>query len=190
MVLNVSRRQSKFANEVHSRQLLGIIQSILVQLAINNGLGRKLSTMKDYQLARFLKVGTSGSQSTEPMRRAQFPRSVANRLSSQYEYAAQILLIATIALSKLSLGLLFKNLMTSRRSLLASQILIGTIVAWAVASILALAFRCSMSAPWQWNQASQCIDQVRMLHMASSPPAASSADHGHCRPRYFKLSQH
>jgi hypothetical protein len=78
----------------------------------------------------------------------------------QYEYAAQILLIATIAFSKLSLGLLFKNLMTSRRSSIANQTLMGVIIAWALASIIALALRCSMPTPWKWDQPDQCINQV------------------------------
>lgn len=98
--------------------------------------------------------------------------SVADHL--QYEYAAQILLVATIALSKLSLGLLFKNLMTSRRSLLASQVLVGVVVAWGIASILALALRCSIPAPWKWNHASQCIDQVRLPQSAWLGPFAKT----------------
>lgn len=79
---------------------------------------------------------------------------------SQYENAAQILLIATIAFSKLSLALLFKNLMTSRRSSIANQTLMGVIIAWAVASIIALALRCSMPTPWKWDQPDKCIHQV------------------------------
>ncbi|KAJ5166313.1 uncharacterized protein N7482_005094 [Penicillium canariense] len=117
--------------------LLGIIQSILAQLAISNGLGRRVLNLGDHQLVRYLK----------------------------YEYAAQILLIATIAFSKLSLGLLFKTLMTSRRSSIANHALMGVIIAWALASILALAFRCSMPTPWRWDQPGQCINQAVLFQV-------------------------
>ncbi|KAJ5895948.1 uncharacterized protein N7473_005347 [Penicillium subrubescens] len=115
--------------------LLGIIQSVLAQLAISNGLGRRLLNIGDHQLEKYLK----------------------------YEYAAQILLIATIAFSKLSLGLLFKNLMTSRRSSITNQTLMGVIIAWALASIIALALRCSMPTPWKWDQHDQCINQAALF---------------------------
>ncbi|KAJ5665958.1 uncharacterized protein N7477_008406 [Penicillium maclennaniae] len=115
--------------------LFGILQSIFVQLAISNGLGRKLATIGSDELVRYLK----------------------------YEYAAQLLLIVTVAFSKISLGLLFKNLMTSRRYLRTNQVLMGVIIAWAVASILALALRCSMPTPWMWNSPDKCIDQAALF---------------------------
>ncbi|KAJ5698924.1 hypothetical protein N7462_000929 [Penicillium macrosclerotiorum] len=115
--------------------LFAIIQSILVQLAISHGLGRRASTIGESRLADYLK----------------------------YEYAAQILLIVTITFSKLSLGLLFKNLMTSRRSLFANQALMGIIVAWAVASVLALALRCPMPSPWEWNRLDKCVNQTALF---------------------------
>lgn len=102
---------------------------------MSNGLGRKASTIGSLELVRYLK----------------------------YEYAAQILLIVTIAFSKISLGLLFKNLMTSRRYLRTNQVLMGVIIAWAVGSILALALRCSMPTPWQWNTPAKCINQTALF---------------------------
>lgn len=77
----------------------------------------------------------------------------------QYWYVAQILLIATIALSKLSIGLLFKNLMSKGPPFIANWTLVATIVAWAVASIIALAARCSSPHPWDFVNG-KCIDQV------------------------------
>ncbi|KAJ5149715.1 hypothetical protein N7448_001293 [Penicillium atrosanguineum] len=115
--------------------LFGILQSILVQLAISNGLGRKLATIGSHELVLYLK----------------------------YEYAAQILLIVTVAFSKISLGLLFKNLMTSRRYLRTNQVLMGVIIAWAVGSIFALALRCSMPTPWMWNSPDKCINQAALF---------------------------
>ncbi|KAJ5612061.1 hypothetical protein N7510_005255 [Penicillium lagena] len=120
--------------------ILGILQSIFVQLAISNGLGRKISTIENQQLVLYLK----------------------------YEYAAQILLIATTALSKLSLGLLFKNLMTSRRYSRTNQGLMVVIIAWTIASILALVLRCTISAPWKWNVPDQCINQIALFQVIAA----------------------
>lgn len=57
MVSNISQRPENLLTSSLATQLSGVIQSVLVQLAISNGLGRKLSAMKDHQLPRFLKVG-------------------------------------------------------------------------------------------------------------------------------------
>ncbi|KAJ5637627.1 hypothetical protein N7490_007506 [Penicillium lividum] len=116
-------------------KLSGLIQSIIVQLAISNGLGRKRPTIDNHHFRLFLK----------------------------YEYVAQILLIVTIALSKLSSGLLFKSTLTSRGYLRSNLGLIGVITAWAIASILALAFRCSLPTPWEWNLPGQCINQAALF---------------------------
>ncbi|KAJ5113648.1 hypothetical protein N7456_002182 [Penicillium angulare] len=115
--------------------LLGILQSIFVQLAISDGLGRKRSTVTNHEFLQFLK----------------------------HEYVAQILLIMTIALSKLSLGLLFKSTMTSRRFSWANWTLMAVITAWAVGSILALALRCSLPTPWLWSSSDKCINQAALF---------------------------
>lgn len=66
----------------------------------------------------------------------------------QYIYVAQILLVVSIALSKLSIGLLFKSLMNRGITQWANWGLIGAIMAWAIGSIAALAARCSSPHPW------------------------------------------
>ncbi|OKL59749.1 hypothetical protein UA08_04917 [Talaromyces atroroseus] len=62
----------------------------------------------------------------------------------------KILLIATVSLSKLSISLLFKSLMNRGFSQWANWGLISAIVAWAIASIVALAARCSSPRPWDF----------------------------------------
>ncbi|KAJ5660053.1 hypothetical protein N7507_006504 [Penicillium longicatenatum] len=83
--------------------------------------------------------------------------------AATYEYVAQILLIVTIALSKISSGLLFKSTLTSREYTWANMTLIGVISAWAIGSILALALRCSLPTPWEWNLPEKCIDQAALF---------------------------
>ncbi|KAJ6103055.1 hypothetical protein N7486_005482 [Penicillium sp. IBT 16267x] len=115
--------------------LSGVLQSIFVQLAISNGLGQKRPTIDNRHFRLFL----------------------------NYEYVAQILLILTLALSKVSSGLLLKGSLTSRGYTWANWTLIGVISAWAIGSILALALRCSLPTPWEWNLPEKCIDQAALF---------------------------
>lgn len=81
--------------------------------------------------------------------------------TKQYIYIAQILMIVTVALSKLSIGLLFKSLMNVGIARWANWGLIGAVIAWAVASIVALAARCSSPYPWSFV-GGKCDSQVRI----------------------------
>jgi hypothetical protein len=74
-------------------------------------------------------------------------------------------MIVTVALSKLSIGLLFKNLMNRGIARWANWGLIGAVIAWTVASIVALAARCSSPHPWSFVDG-KCDYQVRGLLMA------------------------
>uniref|UniRef100_A0A093VNT6 Rhodopsin domain-containing protein n=1 Tax=Talaromyces marneffei PM1 TaxID=1077442 RepID=A0A093VNT6_TALMA len=67
-----------------------------------------------------------------------------------YIYVAQILMIATIALSKLSIGLLFQSLMDIGIARWANLGLNSAVIMWAVASIAVLAARCSSPHPWSF----------------------------------------
>jgi hypothetical protein len=69
-------------------------------------------------------------------------------------------MIVTIALSKLSIGLLFKSLMNRGIASWANWALISAVIAWAVASIIALAARCSSPHPWSFVNG-KCDYQVR-----------------------------
>lgn len=112
--------------------VLGVIQSIMLALALHYGLGMKINTLSPSQLAQYFK----------------------------YEYVAELLLIATVACSKVSIGLLFKNLMTYGWTLRASQITMVVIGLWAVASMVALAFQCDLPHPWKFT--GHCIDRAAL----------------------------
>lgn len=100
--------------------LVAILQSVFVQLAISHGLGKKQDIVSAHDLDLF----------------------------ERYMYGAQILMIVSIALSKLSIGLLFKNLMNRGIALWANWALISAVIAWAAASTIAFAARCSSPHPW------------------------------------------
>ncbi|KAJ5939531.1 hypothetical protein N7466_002665 [Penicillium verhagenii] len=119
--------------------LSGLLQSIIVHLAISSGLGRKHPTVDNIHFKEFLK----------------------------YEYVAQILLVVTIALAKVSSALLFKSTLTSRTFTWGNWALIGVITAWSIASILAMAFRCALPTPWEWVP-DQCINQSALFKASAS----------------------
>ena len=54
-------------------------------------------------------------------------------------------------------------MMSDKRTVLWSRILLGVVVAWAFASVIALAFQCSLPRPWDSN--GRCVDQA-VLHYA------------------------
>jgi hypothetical protein len=134
---------------IQTSQVLGILQSVFVQLAVNHGLGKQRAIVSDSDFALYEKVLQHVSRSAERRR---------SLTQHQYEYAAQILLVATIACGKTSLALLVKSLMAEGYTLIASQGLIAVIVLWGFSSIMALAFRCSLPRPWEFTE--HCIDQV------------------------------
>jgi hypothetical protein len=49
-------------------------------------------------------------------------------------------------------------MMSDRRTTRTSQILLAIVVAWAFASVMALAFQCSLPTPWDSN--GRCVNQV------------------------------
>ncbi|KAH8700111.1 hypothetical protein BGW36DRAFT_424948 [Talaromyces proteolyticus] len=114
--------------------IAGLVQSVIVQLAISHGLGQRQDIVSTNNLDLF----------------------------QRYLYVAHILLILTIALSKLSIALLFKSLMSKGVPFYASWSLIGVITAWAVASIVALAVQCSSPHPWDFVDG-KCIDQAALF---------------------------
>ncbi|EEA20052.1 hypothetical protein PMAA_039190 [Talaromyces marneffei ATCC 18224] len=102
--------------------IIAILQSVFVQLAITHGLGKRQDIVSTEDLSLFEK----------------------------YIYVAQILMIATIALSKLSIGLLFQSLMDIGIARWANLGLNSAVIMWAVASIAVLAARCSSPHPWSF----------------------------------------
>lgn len=107
--------------------------------------------------------------------------SVPNTAFVQFAYAAEILLIATVACAKLSLALLVQSLMAEGYTLLGSRVLVAGIAAWAFSSIIAVAFRCSLPRPWEFT--GNCINQVSDLLPLLS---VGSNEHGYLgRPFQF-----
>ncbi|KAE9381148.1 hypothetical protein N431DRAFT_424762 [Stipitochalara longipes BDJ] len=110
--------------------VLGIVQSIFVQFAIDHGLGRRRATVADSDFDLYQK----------------------------YEYTAHILLIPAMGCAKLSLVFLIQSLLAEKYSLLAGRGLLFIIIGWTIGSILAQSFQCSMPHPWDFT--GNCVGQL------------------------------
>ncbi|GFF45087.1 hypothetical protein IFM46972_07709 [Aspergillus udagawae] len=108
---------------------LGIIQSALVQLAIDHGLGKRINVVSTNDLTSF----------------------------DKYIYGTQILLLATVTCSKFSLAFLFRSLTAQGNVLRLSQGLMVVIGLWASSSIVALAFQCALPHPW--DTTGRCVNR-------------------------------
>ena len=78
---------------------------------------------------------------------------------SQLFYASLLLNVVVQASSKVSVNLLFNQLQPFRVFLIANFVSLGFNVAWAVASLLAVAFRCRLPYPWKLGP-NRCVDMV------------------------------
>jgi hypothetical protein len=81
----------------------------------------------------------------------------------QAGYAADILYIITLALSKLSTAFLFLRLTPGRGHSFAIWSTICLSIAWAFASVLVVSFRCHPTHPWT-DVDSTCSNLVRSSH--------------------------
>ena len=75
-------------------------------------------------------------------------------------YAADILYIATLGISKAATIFLIARLTRLKSHILACHVIAGLVAAWTVASILTVAIRCNKSSPWLSQNNATCLDLV------------------------------
>ncbi|KAF5602213.1 uncharacterized protein FSUBG_7888 [Fusarium subglutinans] len=111
--------------------LLYFIQTACVVAACNYGLGEHRDALSDEDFGRFSKL----------------------------MYASRIFGILVHATTKVSLGLLIRQIDRQGGLNTANMILGGVVVAWAISGLFATAFQCSMPEPWLAENAAQCPNQ-------------------------------
>lgn len=74
-------------------------------------------------------------------------------------YASRILAILVHATTKISLGLLIRQIDRQGGLHIANMALGGVVIAWAVAGVLTSAFACPMPQPWLADSSAQCPSQ-------------------------------
>ncbi|KAF5642509.1 uncharacterized protein FTJAE_3666 [Fusarium tjaetaba] len=111
--------------------LLYFIQTACVVAACNHGLGEHRDAQSDQEFGRFSKL----------------------------MYASQILRILVHATTKVSLGLLIRQIDRQGGLNTANMILGGVVIAWAISGVFATAFQCPMPEPWLAENNAQCPNQ-------------------------------
>ncbi|KKZ68502.1 hypothetical protein EMCG_05861 [[Emmonsia] crescens] len=105
-------------------------ETICINFACSNGLGRHRSALSDKLFQSF----------------------------SKFFYASQILDIASLACSKVALTLLIIYIKPLSAVLYACRCLLGVITTWAVVGIIAIAAQCDPPRPWDFGEG-RCINQ-------------------------------
>ncbi|RDI80282.1 hypothetical protein Vi05172_g9749 [Venturia inaequalis] len=100
--------------------VLGVVQSILVMLAVKAGLGRKLDLLSPRQIDKVYVLS----------------------------YACDLIFIVIIALSKISAAGLIARLSRQKSHLTSCRVVAGLAAMWGASSILVIGIGCSPRAPW------------------------------------------
>ncbi|KAL4958114.1 hypothetical protein BDW69DRAFT_154670 [Aspergillus filifer] len=115
--------------------IIAIIQVVVLQKAVDNGLGKHQD-----------RLGESDVQTW-----------------SKLAYAAHILLILVMSLAKLSTILLIRKLTPSGSLRRYCTITTGIVVAWTIFAILGLALQCKLPGPWLYGP-DRCVGQGAIFY--------------------------
>ncbi|MCJ1238266.1 hypothetical protein MMC14_006255 [Varicellaria rhodocarpa] len=113
-------------------QVLALLQSVIVQLAINHGLGRHRDKISSSNFVLF----------------------------SKYEYAGEILVILVLVCAKISIALLIQRLTPQTRFVRSTWLVMMVVLGWGIFSVLGLAFQCGVHQPWI-SAPDKCVKNVR-----------------------------
>lgn len=86
----------------------------------------------------------------------------------QSDYAADLLYIITIYLSKASAVFLFLRLTPNKAHKLFCWSIMGTSTLWVILSLFLVALRCQLSQPWVVNE--RCVNLVSFTAATHHPP--------------------
>ncbi|EXJ91508.1 hypothetical protein A1O3_00056 [Capronia epimyces CBS 606.96] len=114
-------------------EFLGFAQTITITIAVHFGLGQRRKALSDSKFESFEKT----------------------------MYASNILLILVLAAAKASVTHLIITINPTHRLLLSCYGILGFVSLWALASVLALAFQCSLPHPWDFED-NRCVDQFAL----------------------------
>ena len=124
----------------------------MIHAAVDRGLGRHRSSLSPSEFDQYSKVGCTRSDCS-------FFFSPVELTRLQFNYTSQILTIIIVCLAKLSMTMLITAITPSRAIFNACRLSNVVVVAWAGASIIALAFQCRVPRPWDFTPG-RCINQV------------------------------
>ncbi|KAL4989440.1 hypothetical protein BDW68DRAFT_156778 [Aspergillus falconensis] len=114
---------------------ISIVQVVLLQKAVDNGLGRHEAHLSESQIQRL----------------------------SKFAFAAQLLLVIVLSLSKLSTTLLIWKLTPSRRLRQYCAIAAAVIAGWTIFALFSISFQCQLPEAWLYAPG-QCAGQGALFY--------------------------
>ncbi|GMF71867.1 unnamed protein product [Aspergillus oryzae] len=132
------QRRTAVNTPIWAALILAIIQVVLLQKAVDHGLGRHQDLLSDDDIQTW----------------------------SKFAYAAHILLIGAMSLSKMSTILLIWRLTPSKILRRSCAVATGIVVGWSIFAVLGIAFQCEMPGPWLYSP-ERCAGEVS-IHQDSS----------------------
>ncbi|KAK9576067.1 hypothetical protein V6Z92_009347 [Aspergillus fumigatus] len=134
----LKRRRTTTSYPIYVGTVVAIIQTIILQYAVKYGLGKK--------------QGSLAADSFEQY--------------SKYNYAAQLLYIIPVALSKLSTTLLVHMLTPQRGLQNACLATMGAIGIWTVFALCAIAFQCPLPDAWLYRPG-RCTAKGALMYLVA-----------------------
>jgi hypothetical protein len=135
---------AKFGSAIHFKQrrtaantpiwvalILAIVQVVVLQKAVDHGLGKHQSRLSEDDIQAW----------------------------SKFAFAAHILLIVVLALSKISTILLVWKLTPSKSLRRSCAVTAGIVVGWLIFALLSIAFQCGLPNPWLYSP-ERCAGEV------------------------------
>ncbi|RDW72596.1 uncharacterized protein DSM5745_07768 [Aspergillus mulundensis] len=120
--------------------ILSIIQVVVLQKAVDNGLGRHEDRLSESQIQTLSKAS-----------RAQLCHFRSRTDQSQFSFAAQLLLLIVLSLTKLSTILLIWKLTPSKSLRLHCTITAGVVVGWTIFALFGISFQCQLPEAWLYR---------------------------------------
>ncbi|GAB1199534.1 hypothetical protein APSETT444_008884 [Aspergillus pseudonomiae] len=117
------QRRTAVNTPIWAALIFAIIQVVLLQKAVDHGLGKHQDRLSDGDIQAW----------------------------SKFAYAAHLLLIVALSLSKMSTILLIWKLTPSKSLRRSCAIAAGIVVGWSIFAVFGIAFQCEMPGPWLYS---------------------------------------
>lgn len=130
-VIYFKQRRTAVNTPIWAALVLSIIQVVVLQKAVDHGLGKHEARLSDGDIQAWNKLA----------------------------FAAHILLVIVLSFSKMSTILLVWKLTPSNSLRRSCIITAGIVVGWAIFAVFGIAFQCEMPDPWLYSP-KRCAGQV------------------------------
>lgn len=134
-VIYFKQRRTAVNTPIWIALVLAIIQVVLLQKAVDHGLGKHHNRLSEGDIQAW----------------------------SKFAFPAHMLLIVVMALSKISTILLIWKLTPSKSLRRSCVVTAGIVVGWSIFAVLSIAFQCDLPDPWLYSP-ERCAGEVSIYH--------------------------